>query len=636
MRKLFTAMSLLVLASMVLSACGGAAPTTAPQPAQPQVIVVTATPGSTETGPQTLIVNLNTYPDVIDPQKSSFVNEIATLKQNYMALTTFNEKLETVPGSAESWKFNDDATQLTFTLKKDLKYSDGSLLNAKRFEYSLKRNIDPATAGEYASITDEIVNAPEWRSGFSTTCAAVVAAQAEYDKAKAAADAAPNDTKLADAAKAAKDTLDAAGCTDDEKAAFEAGLGVKASHADGSDCADYEDAACDTLTLKFSKPAPYFATIMGIWVAYPAKQENIEEGGENWWNSSKYQVGNGPFQLDVVEPFVRQHFVPNPNFAGAGVPTYNLEYRYITDTSVAFEAYKNGELDINALFAEDLATVEADPNLKAQHMSYAGSCTIVIQYGIGATYTAPDGTSYPSIFQDEKVREAFAYAFDAEGWAKDVDSNLSIATWTWIPPGYPGYDATTPLKFDPEAAKAALAASSYGGPDKLNALGLKLTFGDTPRNRQRSEWLVQKYKDVLGVDIALDPVDPTTATALQKDPKTFPLLVRGGWCADYPDPQNWLSVYWRSDTTFAQRRGYVDPKFDELTKQADVELDPAKRLDLYKQAQQVLLNDFPSAFGYNTLNNYLVQPWVHGIQTTPQDSDWPGAVTPWTITVDPH
>src|SRR5258706_3705394 len=155
MRKMFALLSLLVLASMVLTACGGAAPTAAPaQPAAPQVVVVTATPGPTEPAPAetpTLRVNLNTYPSVIDPQKSSFVNEIATLKMVYMGLSTFNEKLETVPGSAESWKFNADATQVTFTLKKDLKYSDGALLNAKRFEYALQRNIDPTTAGDRKS-----------------------------------------------------------------------------------------------------------------------------------------------------------------------------------------------------------------------------------------------------------------------------------------------------------------------------------------------------------------------------------------------------------------------------------------------------------------------------------------------------
>lgn len=592
MRKLFALMSLLVLASMVLAACGGAAPTAAPaepaEPSEPQVIVVTATPGPEEPveKPAVLRVNTGAYPDVIDPQKSSFVNEIGHLNKIYMGLTTLNEKLETVPGSAESWEFNEDATQLVFTLKPGLVYSDGSVLNAKRFEYSFQRNIDPATAGEYASITDEIAGAPEWRAADT--------AAADYDPET-----------------------------------FKAALGVKASRADGTDCADYEDAECNTLTLTFSKPAPYFATIAGIWVGYPAKQENIEEGGDIWWTSSKYQVGNGPFIWQSVEPFVKSVFVPNPNFAGAGIPTYSLEYSYIVDSAVAFEAYKNNELDIIPSAAEDLPVIDADADLTAQHVTYAGSCTIQVKFSLHPTW---NGIENP--FTDINVRKAFTFAFDAEGWARDVDGSLSSATWTWIPPGYPGYDENTPLKFDVDAAKAALAESRYAGPDALNALNLKLTFGDSPRNRQRSEWLAANYKQNLGVDIALDPVDATTFTALQKDPNTYPLLFRGGWCADYPDPQNWLSVYWKSSAEFAQRQGYSNPEFDALVDEADASTDNAKRLELYGQAQQILLNDYTGAFGYNSLNHYLVKPWVKGYLTTPQDNAFPGDQTPWTLSVD--
>ena len=596
MRKLFSLLSLLVLASLVLSACGGAAPTEAPaqpeqpvQPAEPQVIVVTATPGeeAIEEKEAVLRVNIGTYPDVIDPQKSSFVGEIAHLNKVYLGLTMLNEKLETVPGAAESWTFNDDATQLVFTLKPGLLYSDGSVLNAKRFEYSFQRNIDPATAGEYASITDEIMGAPEWR-------AADTAAEG-YDPET-----------------------------------FKAALGVKASHADGSECADYEDADCNTLTLTFSKPAPYFATIAGIWVGYPAKQENIEAEPEIWWTSSVYQIGNGPFIWQSVEPFVKSVFVPNPNFAGGTVPSYRLEYSYITDGAVAFEAYRNNELDVIEPAAEDLPVIEADADLSAQFVQYAGSCTLKVQFSMFPTWQ-----NQPNPFSDVKVREAFALAFDAETYANDVQGGLALPTWTWIPPGFPGYDATSPMHFDPEAAKTALAAASepFNSAEKLNALGLKLTFGDTARTRTRVEWIVANYKTQLGVDIALDPVDTTTATALQKDPNTYPLMSVGGWCADYADQQNWLSVYWRTGT-FADRWGYSNPEFDALVDEADVTLDTAKRAELYAQAQQVLLADFPGAFGYNTLNAFLVKPWVKGYLNTPQDAYYPGDTTPWTVTID--
>jgi oligopeptide transport system substrate-binding protein len=453
--------------------------------------------------------------------------------------------------------------------------------------------VDPATAGEYASITDEILGAPEWR-------AADTAAEG-YDAAT-----------------------------------FKAALGVKATHADGADCnadAPYDDADCNTLKLTLSKPAPYFHTIMGIWVAFPAKEENIAEGGNLWWTSPVYQVGNGPFVWTVGEPFVRGVFSPNENYWG-DKPTYDLEYRYITDSAVAFEAYKNGELDIIASAAEDLPVIDADEALKAQHMIYPGACTTLIKFGLAGKYTAPDGSTYDSPFLDKKVREAFAFGFDAQGWADVVDGGLSAPTWTWIPPGFPGYDPSSPLKFDPDAAKAALAESTYGGPEALNALGMKVTFADSPRNRQRFEWLVASYKDILGVDIGLDPIDATTFTAITKDPATFPLFARQGWCADYPDQQNWLSVYWRSDTTFAQRQGYVNLDVDALLNEADVELDAVKRADLYAQAQQLLLADIPSAFGVNSTNAYLVQPWVKGIVTTPQDSDFPGSFSVQTITID--
>ncbi|MFN8403818.1 MAG: peptide ABC transporter substrate-binding protein [Anaerolineales bacterium] len=568
---------------MVLTACGGGTP------AEPQTIVqtvvVAGTPQVVEVTAAApaeapvLRINLGTYPDIIDPQKSSFVNEIAHLKLIYQGLTTYDETLATVPGAAESWTYNDDATVLTFKLRDGLVYSDGSVLNAERFAYSIKRNIDPATAGEYAQITDEIAGAPDWR-----------------------------------------------GCGDDaaacEAAAATVASSVKASHADGSDCADYEDAACNTLTLTLSKPAPYFHTVMGLWVTYPAKQENIEEGGPNWWNSSKFQVGNGPYVLQSLEPFVRGYFTPNPNF-WEGVGKVDIEYSYIVDSAVAFEAYKNNEFDIIGSAAEDLATINADPALSAEHLVYPGSCTIAVMFH-----------QLKEPFNDKKVREAFAYALDREAWVKDVDGGLSSPTLTWIPKGYPGYkDGETRWGYDPDAARQAIAESSYGSVAALPPI--EVTFSDSPRNRTRHEWLVAKWQEVFGPDlkITLNPVESTTYTALTKDIATAPLVFRLGWCADYPDPQNWLSVYWKTGG-FGERIGYSNPEFDKLVDAADVELDPAKRAELYQQAQDLFMDDAAVAMMYNTINHYLVKPWVKGIKTTPQDSAWPGDIDPINITID--
>ena len=215
-----------------------------------------------------LRVNTGSYPDIIDPQKSSFVNEIAHLKLMYEGLTRLNEKLETVPGAAEKWEYNADASEITFTIRKDLKYSDGSVLNAKRFEYSFLRNIDPTTAGEYASITDDIKGAAEWRG--------------------------------ADPAK------------DDLKAKLKAGVDVHALDASGTACTGYDQVDCLTLKIGLKQPAPYFHTVMSLWVTFPAKEEKITKGGDTWWNDAAYQIGNGPFILDTLEPNTRALFDAQP------------------------------------------------------------------------------------------------------------------------------------------------------------------------------------------------------------------------------------------------------------------------------------------------------------------------------------
>ncbi len=83
-------------------------------------------------------------------------------------------------------------------------------------------------------------------------------------------------------------------------------------------------------------------------------------------------------------------------------------------------------------------------------------------------------------------------------------------------------------------------------------------------------------------------------------------------------------MYWKTGA-FGERIGYSNKDFDALVDKADTELDPAKRAELYTQAQKLLTDGAPVAFMWNNVNNYLVKPWVKGIVTTPQDSAFPGA-----------
>jgi len=583
MRKLFALLSLLVVASMALAACGAPA-AEAPAAEAPAAEAPAAEAPAAEPYHGVLRINLATFPDMLDPQKSSFVNEIAVLKLAYEGLTRLDKDLNTVPAAAEKWEYNADATAVAFTLRDGLTYSDGSLLNAARFEYSFHRNSDPATAGEYAAITDDILGAAEYR-GCTENCDAL--RDAFYES-------------------------------------------TKASHADGAACTGYDDAACNTFTIKLKQAGPYFHTVASLWVGYPAKQELIEAGGENWWLDAANHVGNGPFIMTVLEQGTKISYVPSETYWD-GVATYDIDYAFITDSAVAFEAYKNDEFDIIGLAAEDLGTVQNDATLKAEANIYPGSCTFAMMFH---QQKAP--------FTDVKVREAFAMAIDRDAWVADVLKGLGSPTLTWIPKGFPGYqDGETRLGFDAVKALQTLTDAGYKveGGQLIGADGKAIeivdTFSDTPRNRTRNEWLVAKWKEVLGIDIKLNPVESTTYTALTKDINTAPQMFILGWCADYPDPQNWLSVYWKTGA-FGERIGYTNPELDAIMTQADAELDATKRAELYAQAQDMLVAGSPVAFMWNNVNQYLVKPWVKGAIQTPMDSAWVGDNTPLSITIEEH
>jgi oligopeptide transport system substrate-binding protein len=98
----------------------------------------------------------------------------------------------------------------------------------------------------------------------------------------------------------------------------------------------------------------------------------------------------------------------------------------------------------------------------------------------------------------------------------------------------------------------------------------------------------------------------------------------GGWIQDYPDPQNWLSVYWTCDSSFAEKLGYCNEEFDRLVHLGDTTIDPEERMAYYEQAGEILVEDQPGPFIFHLTGNYVVKPNITGYKPTPSDSEWPG------------
>jgi oligopeptide transport system substrate-binding protein len=511
-----------------------------------------------------LLVHQSTYPDVFDPQKSSFTNEIDILALAYEGLTRLNENQETIPAAAESWEFNDDATQITFTLREGLQYSDGSELTSENFRYAVERTCDPNTAGQYQSILFEIVGCEEFASlGTDEEGEAVEFSDEEYEAAREA-------------------------------------LGVSAPDA-------------RTLVIDLVNPAPYYATIAYMWVFYPVKQEIVEENPDAWWQEAENHIGNGPFTITSIDEDQLITFEANENYWNGRPILDGIDYVYQGESAIALEAYQAGDLDIMQLDPAQIPQIQNDPELSEEYLAYPVASTYNLNFNL---------TQEP--FTDKKVREAFSYAFDRETYCAEIRNGDCTPTLSWVPEGIPGSITTDKYGYDPEAAVQALAGSSYGGPEGLPEISMFYNSDDTA-NTARAEFVAGMYRDVLGVNITLEPTEGTTLVDLRKNSETFPqMLLTGGWIQDYPDPQNWLSVYWTCDATFAQRFGYCNEEFDELVQQGDTTIDPEERIPFYEEAGRVLVDDVPGPFLYNLNNTVLVKPFVSGYTPSASDAEWPG------------
>ena len=538
---LWSLLSLLMIAGLVATAC-------------------TSTPGNTTASPAAgnidpngeLITNTVSEPDTIDPQKESFVNEVAQTMQVFEALMAFDPKtLKPIPGAAKANPtLSSDGLTYTFTLRDGLKYSDGSPVTAKDFAYGFTRLCDPNVAGEYA-FTGYIITGCEAYSNMDTK----KATKAELDAAKAK-------------------------------------LGIKVN-------GDKE------ISFSLTEKAPYFLSIAALWVGVPARESDVTKGGDKWTEPATF-IGNGPFKLTEWKHNEKMVFERNDNYR---TPAKLKRWTkvMINETAVAFAAYRNNEIDIGPAGAEQLRTIDSDADLKAQVVDVGGSCTIYVGFN---TVKAP--------FDDPKVRLAFAKSFDRQAYINDVAKiGVPAEKGGFIPPGMPGYDATdTVQKFDPAAAKQLLSQSKYANTDALK--NIKFTYGASAAAKTRIEWLQQQWQTNLGITVAPDPVDATTYSSLLKKPETTPVLFRIGWCADYPDQQDWLTTVFLSSSTVTHT-GYKNPDYDKLVRQADADPNPENRDKTYLQASKQLSNDAPAAWWYYTATKYLKKPWVKGVQDTVMD-----------------
>jgi oligopeptide transport system substrate-binding protein len=348
-----------------------------------------------------------------------------------------------------------------------------------------------------------------------------------------------------------------------------------------------------TLELDIDAAKPYFLAKLTYPTAFVVDKDQIASDARNW---TRHPHGTGPFILKQWNIGQNLTLVPNPRYH-LGVPQLK-EVDFSLAGGSALTQYQNGEIDIDpGVGVDDIESVR-DPNNPINKEFHE-------QPDLSTGYIAFNAQQPP--FDDPKVRQAFSESVDKNQLVNTILKGEADVANGILPPGLPGYSKETKgLPYDPTAAKQLLAQSKYAGklpPIQLSTAGTGANVGPL------IEALVQMWKTNLGVDVTVQQVE--AATFLQNAVQGKFQMWEAGWAADYPDPEDFLSVNFSSQSQQNDTK-YNNPEVDKLLQQADTTLDQTQRMTLYHQAEQQIINDAAWLPLVYDKEEVLIKPYVKG------------------------
>ena len=493
-------------------------------------------------------VQYGSNPETLDPALNSAVDGGNTIITVFETLLIINENNETVPGQAESWTTSEDGLTWTFTMRDGLKWSDGSELNAKDFEYSFKRMADPDTAAPYAETCLGMIDGFEEAAGFP--------------------DADGNPT--------VEPNLDA--------------LNVKASD-DGK-----------TLTIVLGYPCSYFDKIAAFAAMSPVQKATVEANGDAWCTSPDTYVCNGPYMITEWTPSERIVLTKNPNYVGgwdnSKIVSDSITLLLLEDSSASFAAYNSGE----AVLIKDVPTDEIPSLTKAEDGGDFYVDTILGTYYVSLNLKR-------DAFKDAKVRKALSLAIDRDYVANTIMQGTYSTADSIVGPGIVdenGYfhdNGNAPyISADYEAnlaeAKKLLAEAGY--PNGEGYPTIEYSCNDAGYHVPLAEYLQQAWGD-LGITLTISKMEWSSFTAARRAGEYD--VARNGWVMDYNDPSNMLDLFCSGNGNNDGK--YSNPEFDaaiEASRVADV----SEHFAQLHKAEDIVMEDtgcLPIAY----YNDYWLQ-----------------------------
>jgi peptide/nickel transport system substrate-binding protein len=341
----------------------------------------------------------------------------------------------------------------------------------------------------------------------------------------------------------------------------------------------------DTVEITVSRPTPNLLANIGAFkgMAIVAK-ENVEDG-----SITRNPIGTGAFAFDSYSPGDRLRLTRNEDYWGGDVPLDGVEYRFISEPTVALTNLQGGQ-------------VHWTDNLPPQQVeSLRGSDDLEIATVASNDYWYFAANQARKPFDDPRVRQAMAFGIDREQVTEAALFGLGTPNQTAIPEGSFWHTDYAPYERDVAKAKQLLQEAG------VSDLSVEfMVTNEYPETVTAAQVIQSQLKDV-GIDVEIRTLD--FATWLDEQGKgNFDVFLLG-WLGNI-DPDDFYYAQHRTDANFNFQK-YSNAEVDRALDAARAETDREQRKELYEEAVQQIVDDASYVYLYNP---QVVQGWTEDVE----------------------
>lgn len=353
-------------------------------------------------------------------------------------------------------------------------------------------------------------------------------------------------------------------------------------------------------------PTPHLLSLLSYQAAVPVPAHVAKDDPEHWAASIDTFVGCGPWKPVEWEHNRRLVFEPNEFYNGPHQPGIRRIVQTLVPAGSQFDplnSFLANEVDLlHLLNAQQVLTLRADP--KTAELIHSTN-------NFQSAYLQLDTLHAP--LDNLQLRQALSHAIDRETLSTKVMQGTTVPGYSMLPPGFPAYNAElkSVQNYDVDAAKKLLAEAGYA--DGKDSSGTPLTLEIFSNGRDMElEFVKEQWETNLGITVNLTVLEG--GVWAQRRAEHSMQIYRGPYEYDYLDPANMLTSLWRStDEKGSPRHSWINKQFDDLVNEAGTTADDTKRIDLYQQAERILVEDVGGIFLSHQVIFQVWWPYITGI-----------------------